>query len=154
MSLSQSGDLMFTRCSLIGLLQHHRFDFGNELFKTLASSMRQEHRIFDFVEGKSYLASRKLPGLILFQVLFSLFDRSNGKIFTRVHRGKVGLQSEEILLQQRVVLVIMTSSALEPERQKCIRGGFRHVIQNLLPLSLDIALIVLVDPMSEKHRSD
>ena len=69
-------------------------------------------------------------------------------------RSKESLKAVVVTLRDRVEFMVMTTRTLQAKPEQRIAGDVGDICQHLRPLSLDVALVVLVDAVAKIHRRD
>ena len=108
--------------------------------------------MLDFVQSPAQGLSLRLPIRQRLRVRGAFVDRPDPHCLPRQQRRKKRPQPKVVLLQNWIELVIVTPRALYAHAEEHIRRHVGHIVEDVAPLQLHVALVVLVNPVAQKHR--
>ena len=116
--------------------------------------MLQKHRLLDGVELPADVRRRGDPGLVPPKKTGALRDRAHRHRVARQQWREERLHPVIVALRDRVELVVVASGTLQAHAQKHVAGDVGDVGEDVAPLRLHVALVVLVNPVAQKHRGN
>ena len=97
---------------------------------------------------------RFLPHPLLLSMRLQLSRGGHHRIIDWKDPLKEGTQPVIVLLQNRIKLMIVAAGTLHSKSQKDVTRGIRHFVENQIPLTTRVAIVVLINPVPQKSRSD